>query len=69
MPLEAWLSLAGCAGLLVAALAWLIYRAGSKDVQLQQEQDNAKARTESDKQMDAVIKSSDDALNERLRKL
>lgn len=69
MPIEAWLGLAGGGGLLLALVAWLIYRAGAKDKQLAQEQDNAKARTQGDKDMDAVIKSSDAELDKRLRDL
>lgn len=69
MSLTVWLSLAGTGGLLVAALAWLIYRAGKKDVQLQQEQDNARARTESDKKADDLARTSDAGLDERIDRL
>lgn len=69
MPLEVWLGLAGTGGLLVAALAWLIYRAGKKDVQLQQEQDNARARTESDKKADDLARVPDSDLDARIDRL
>lgn len=42
MSFTAWLTAAGTFGLLAALVAWLIYRAGRKDVETERLKDEAK---------------------------
>lgn len=69
MSFTAWLTAAGTFGLLAALVAWLIYRAGRKDVETERLKDNEQARKESDKAMDDVKRTSDADLDKRLRDL
>lgn len=66
MPLTAWLTAGGTFALLAGVVAWLLYRAGRKDVETERLKDEAKI---GDAQKDALANQprTDSELSQRLR--
>lgn len=66
MALTTWLAAAGSFGLLAALVAWLLYRAGRKDVERERLEANEQARKEGDKRMEDISAADDAARAKRV---